>query len=325
MKTSNLELLAQKFCQAARVQSGSAVLIAYNDTVSEEIIRACKREAERADAAHITLYNNVALPYEYTFQIQTKHAARVPSWMIGIAPNGNLGDVFNMNADDAEEMYVRMCTLDYAAMTDAMKPLANLMGQTKDVRITGPETDLTFQLEDIPAVAIAGIYNIPCGECFSAPVKDSLNGMIKFGISQYHDQNFEFVQLAYENGRVIEALAENDERTAALNAILDTDEGARFVGEFAIACNPYVANPIGNALLDEKIFGSLHLAQGHCLKDFAPNENTDSRIHWDIVQIQRPEFGGGEIWFDGELIRKDGLFLPEDLQALNPENLKLII
>ena len=156
-------------------------------------------------------------------------------------------------------------------------------------------------------------------------MKESLNGTILYGASEYRGEKFAQIFLTYQNGRIVEALAENEDRTRALNAILDLDEGSRYTGEFAIACNPYVLNPIGNPLLDEKIAGSLHIAQGFCLASFAPNSNTKAAIHWDTVQIQRPEHGGGEIWFDGELIRKNGLFLPEDLKPLNPENLKLII
>ena len=104
-----------------------------------------------------------------------------------------------------------------------------------------------------------------------------------------------------------------------INRILDTDEDARYIGEFAFGLNPYVERPIGDTLFDEKIKGSFHFTPGNALEE-SDNGNRSS-IHWDIVNIQRKEYGGGEIYFDDVLIRKDGIFVLPELQALNPENL----
>ena len=102
--------------------------------------------------------------------------------------------------------------------------------------------------------------------------------------------------------------------------ILDTDDGARYLGEFAIGVNPYVTRPMLDALFDEKIAGSIHLTPGNAY-DLAPNGNA-SKIHWDIVLVQTPQWGGGEIYFDGVLVRKDGQFVLDALQGLNPEALR---
>ena len=128
---------------------------------------------------------------------------------------------------------------------------------------------------------------------------------------------YENVSLTFKDGKIIKATANDTEK---VNAIFDTDEGARYVGEFAFGVNPYITKPMGDILFDEKISGSIHFTPG-CCYDEVYNGNI-SAIHWDLVQIQTPEYGGGEIYLDGELIRKDGLFVPDDLKCLNPENLK---
>jgi aminopeptidase len=192
------------------------------------------------------------------------------------------------------------------------------MNRTDKVRLTGENTDLTFSIKDIPAVKCAGEMNIPDGEVYTAPVRDSVNGTISYNTpSNYQGFTFENVSLTFKNGKIVEATANDTER---INGIFDTDEGARFVGEFAIGVNPYIQHPMQDILFDEKIDGSFHFTPGECYED-AYNGNK-SNIHWDMVMIQRPEYGGGEIYFDDVLIRKDGLFVIEELKALNPENLK---
>ena len=119
------------------------------------------------------------------------------------------------------------------------------------------------------------------------------------------------------NGKIVKATA--GPNTERLNKILDTDEGARYFGEFALGVNPHITKPMLDTLFDEKIEGSLHFTPGKCY-DEADNGNR-SAIHWDMVLIQTPEYGGGEIWFDDVLVRKDGRFVLPELEGLNPENL----
>jgi len=322
MKRKSARLLGQKFCQALDIQNDDLIEIHGDKNTSSYLVSALIEEAYSAGASSIIVRNDWNPGYDGTIYARNNSSE---NWLLAYASDRKLTKLFNTNAKEAEQALVQSCLLDYSEMARQLVPLKTLMERTQDVHITGRNTDLTFKLESIPAVNQVGIYNLPCGECFTAPQMKSVNGTIEFVASKYKGQEFSSIQLTYKDGRVVDAVAETEERTKALNDILDIDEGARYTGEFAIACNPYILYPIGNPLLDEKIAGSLHIAQGFSLKDFAPNENTNSAIHWDLVHIQRPEFGGGEIWFDGELIRKDGLFLPEDLQALNPENLKLIV
>lgn len=247
-------------------------------------------------------------------------AIRVPKtkWVVLRYPTSSMAQLAKMSTEAFEDFYFDVCNLDYSKMDKAMDSLVELMDNTDKVRITGPGTDLTFSIKDIPAVKCAGQLNIPDGEVYSAPVRDSVNGTITYNTpSPYHGFTFENVQLSFKDGKIIEAIANDTNR---INKIFDTDEGARYVGEFAIGVNPYILHPMQYILFDEKIDGSFHFTPGQCYDD-AFNGN-HSNIHWDMVNIQRPDYGGGEIYFDGRLIRKDGRFVIAELESLNPENLK---
>ena len=206
--------------------------------------------------------------------------------------------------------------VDYAEMGRRMQPLAALMEKTDRVHIKGPGTDLTFSIKGIPVVPCAGENNIPDGEIYTAPVRDSVEGTLTYNTPcPYHGKVYHKVSLEFSKGRIVRASAEQD--SDALNAIFDTDEGARYVGEFALGLNPRITRAFGNTLFDEKIAGSFHFTPGSAYEDEADNGNR-SVIHWDMVCIQTSEMGGGEIWFDDVLVRKDGLFVLEELKLLNP-------
>ena len=223
-----------------------------------------------------------------------------------------------VKAEAFEDFFFNVCTLDYNKMSRAMDPLVDLMQRTDKVHLVGPDTDLTFSIKGIPAVKCDGRCNIPDGEVYTAPVKESMNGVISYNtFSEEQGFTYENIRFEVKDGKIIMATA-ND--TARINALLDTDAGARYFGEFAIGVNPYVLHPMKDTLFDEKICGSFHLTPGMAYED-AFNGNK-SAVHWDLVMIQRPEYGGGEIWFDDVLIRKDGLFVIDELKCLNPENLK---
>ena len=258
--------------------------------------------------------------YDKLYQTPVHHEIRVPKtrWVVLRYPNAAMAQLACTSTAAFEDFYYQVCNLDYSKMNEAMKSLVNLMNRTDKVRLVGPGTDLSFSIKDIPAIACAGELNIPDGEVYTAPVKNSVNGTIQYNApSLYQGTTFENVKLTFKDGKIIEATANNTER---LNQIFDTDEGARYVGEFAIGVNPYVLSPMKDILFDEKICGSIHFTPGNCY-DEAPNGN-QSAIHWDLVWIQRTEYGGGEIYFDDVLIRKDGIFVIPELECLNPENLK---
>ncbi|MBV8486176.1 MAG: aminopeptidase [Verrucomicrobia bacterium] len=238
-------------------------------------------------------------------------------WVVLRWPTSSMAQMAGMSTEAFEDFFFRVCTLNYSKMEAAMKPLVALMNDTDRVRITGPGTDLSFSIRGIPTIACSGAHNIPDGEAFTCPVKDSVQGHIQFNAPTiYQGTAFDSIKLAFKNGRITDATGSN---TTRINEILDTDDGARFIGEFALGFNPFVLEPMRDILFDEKIAGSFHFTPGQAY-DMADNGNR-SQVHWDLVCIQRPEYGGGEIYFDDKLVRKDGKFVLAELKALNPENL----
>jgi aminopeptidase len=238
-------------------------------------------------------------------------------WVVLRYPTPSMAQMASMSTEQFEEFFYRVCTVDYARMAAAMEPLATRMRATDKVRITGPGTDLRFSIKGIGVVPCEGRRNLPDGECFTAPVRESVEGTIAYNTpSLYLGTTYDQLRFRFEGGRIVEATGTPQ---AKLDALLGTDEGARHVGEFSLGFNPHVLHPMKDTLFDEKIAGSLHFTPGQAYT-IADNGNR-SQIHWDLVLIQRPEYGGGEIWFDGERVRKDGRFVVPELEGLNPERL----
>ena len=253
----------------------------------------------------------------YTLPVHFEERVKNTKWCILRYPNASMAQMSNMSTEEFEDFYFRVCTLDYEKMSKAMDNLVDLMNRTKNVQIIGEGTDLKFSIEKIPAEKYMGTFNIPDGEVATAPVKDSVNGYITYNTeTRYNGILFNNIRLEFKDGKIIKATSN---KTKELNKILDTDEGSRYIGEFALGVNPYIEKPIGDTLFDEKIKGSFHFTPGDSLEE-SDNGNRSS-IHWDIVNIQTSKYGGGEIWFDDVLVRKDGIFILEELKALNPENL----
>jgi aminopeptidase len=245
------------------------------------------------------------------------HRVNKTRWVVLRWPTPAMAQQASMSTEAFEDFYFKVCTLDYARMKPGMKALADLMRATDKVYIKGPGTDLRFSIKGIGAKECGGQYNIPDGEVFSCPVKDSVEGVVQYNApTVYLGSSFDNIRLVFKKGKVIEATSSNTKR---LNQILDSDAGARYVGEFAIGFNPHVLEPMRDILFDEKIAGSFHFTPGQAYEDCG--NGNKSQVHWDMVCMQRAEYGGGEIWFDGKLIRKDGLFVPKALHKLNPEYL----
>jgi aminopeptidase len=245
---------------------------------------------------------------------------RVPKtkWVVLRYPSPSMAQLAGMSTEAFEDHYFNVCNLDYSKMSKAMDPLVDLMNKTDKVRITGKGTELTFSIKGLNAIKCDGKLNIPDGEVYTAPVKDSVNGVITYNTpSEYNGFTYENVKLTFQDGRIVKAEANDTER---INKVFDTDEGARYVGEFAIGVNPYITKAMNDTLFDEKISGSFHFTPGSSYDDCS--NGNKSAIHWDLVCIQTPEYGGGEMYFDDVLVRKDGRFVLAELEALNPENLK---
>ena len=238
-------------------------------------------------------------------------------WVVLRYPNAAMAQLAGMSTEAFQDFYFRVCTVDYDRMREAIVPLRERMLRTDRVHLKGPGTDLRFSIKDIGVISCHGERNIPDGECFTAPVRNSVEGTIAYNTpSVYLGTSYDSLSFTFADGRIVKATGNPQDK---LDQLLDSDEGARYVGEFSLGFNPHILKPMKDTLFDEKIAGSLHFTPGQC---YQTTENGNrSKIHWDLVLIQRPEYGGGEVWFDGELIRKDGRFVVKDLEGLNPENL----
>ena len=253
----------------------------------------------------------------YSEPVHSKIRVPKTNWVVLRYPNSSMAQLAQTSTEAFEDFYFNVCNLDYKKMSEAMNPLVELMEKTDRVRIIGPGTDLEFSIKDIPVIKCDGHMNIPDGEIYTAPVRDSMNGYISYNTPSMH-QGFCYsdIRFTIKDGRIIEATANDTEK---VNHVLDTDANSRYFGEFAIGVNPYINAPMLDTLFDEKIAGSIHLTPGMAYDD-AFNGNK-SALHWDLVLIQTEQYGGGEIYFDGVLVRKNGLFTLDKLQCLNPQNL----
>ncbi len=263
--------------------------------------------------------DRMSLYMEYVVKpVHLDYRVQHTRWVVLRYPNAAMAQLAGMSTEQFEDYYFQVCTLDYARMAEAMEPLHQRMERTDRVRIKGPVTDLAFSIRNIPAVKCEGRRNLPDGECFTAPVRDSVRGTIAYNTpSLYLGTTFENLRFVFEDGRIVRA---DGSPQARLEEVFATDEGARYVGEFSLGLNPYITRPMKDTLFDEKIAGSLHFTPGQAYT-LADNGNR-SKIHWDLVLIQTPEFGGGEVWFDDELVRRDGRFVTPELEGLNPERLR---
>src|SRR5438067_7109096 len=268
-------------------------------------------EAADVEATRMALYARILRPVQ-------NHRVNQTRWVVLRWPTPSMAQGAGMSTEAFENLYFDVCTMNYPRMAKAMLPLERRMKKADRVQLKGPGTDLAFSIKGIGAKMCKGDRNIPDGEVFSCPVKDSVNGVIQFNTpTLYSGTKFENVRLEFKDGKIVQATANNTKR---LNEILDTDAGARYIGEFSIGFNPYILSPMCDILFDEKIAGSLHFTPGQAYEEC--DNGNHSSVHWDMVLIQRPDWGGGEVWFDKELIRKNGMFLPKDLKALNPGRLK---
>ena len=267
-------------------------------------------EAADVPAARVQLVSRLMKPV-------LDHRVGKTKWVVLRWPTSAMAQQAAMSTDKFEDFYFRVCTLDYSRMRPGMKALGDLMRRTDRVHLKGPGTDLRFSIKGIGAVECGGLRNIPDGEVFSCPVKDSVEGVVQYNApTVYLGHAFDNIRLVFRQGRVVEATANPSKR---VNGILDSDEGARYIGEFALGFNPHILEPMRDILFDEKIAGSFHFTPGQAYEECG--NGNKSQVHWDLVCIQRPEYGGGEIWFDDKLIRRDGLFVPKALHKLNPDYL----
>jgi aminopeptidase len=259
--------------------------------------------------------NQMQLVAKKMRQVQDQRVKKT-KWVVLRWPTPSMAQLAGMSTEAFENFYFDVCTLDYRKLQPGMNALKALMEKTDRVELKGPGTDLRFSIKGIPAVICGGDRNIPDGEVFSCPVKNSVQGHVSFNAPTiYQSTGFDGIRLEFRDGKIVDATSNQTEK---LNKILDSDAGARYIGEFSLGFNPYILEPMRDILFDEKIAGSFHFTPGQAYEE-ADNGNR-SQVHWDMVSIQRPDYGGGEIYFDGKLIRRDGEFLPKQLRSLNRRN-----
>jgi aminopeptidase len=274
-------------------------------------IRGAANSAQFADVPHeqMDLYQRL-----WWDPVHTRTRVPKTRWVVLRYPTPSMAQAARMSDEAFEDFFFDVCTADYAQMERHLQPLVRRMKATDRVRIVAPGTELEFSIRGMNIRPCFGQRNIPDGECFTAPLRESVQGVIRYNApSLYQGTVFENVEFQFKNGKIIRATCSND--PAKLNKILDSDEGARYIGEWSLGCNNRVRRPMLDTLFDEKIGGSLHFTPGNAY-DECDNGNR-SRIHWDLVLIQTPQYGGGQVWFDGQLVRQDGRFVPDDLQGLN--------
>ena len=295
----------------------------YQTIADVELIRMQRMQAYIAVRGSDNIFETSDVPSERV-QLTAKilkpvldYRVNKTKWVVLRWPTSAMAQQAGMSSEGFEDFYFRVCTFDYRRYGPGMKALADLMDRTDRVEIKGPGTNLRFSIKGIGSVPCGGTKNIPDGEVFSCPVKESVEGVIQYNApTVYLGTSFDNIRLIFKQGRIVEATSNNTKR---LNDILDTDAGARYIGEFALGFNPHIQQPMRDILFDEKIAGSFHFTPGQAYE--TGGNGNKSAVHWDMVCIQRPDYGGGEIWFDGRLVRKDGLFVPKALQKLNPEEL----
>jgi len=224
-------------------------------------------------------------------------------WVICNYPTPSLAQDADMSVEDYADFLFGATNIDWRAASARMHRIKERFDAADEVRIVGPDTDITFSIKGRPGVVADGRHNMPDGEVFYAPHEATTRGTISFELPAiYGGREVQGVRLVFQDGKVVEATAAKGEEL--LHKLLDTDAGARFLGEFGIGCNYGITRYTRDILFDEKIGGSIHLALGRAYPEC--QGTNQSAIHWDMVKDLRQ---GGRIYLDGELVQEDGRFL----------------
>jgi aminopeptidase len=250
--------------------------------------------AELSDERQVALQQMSAPMRERTMSMQAP-------WVIAEYPVLSTAQEAGMTLPALEEFIFASVLLDWDAEAQRMAAIAAVFDEADEVRIVGPGTDLTLSLAGRSGAVDDGHVNMPGGEVFYSPIEDSAEGVVEFREfpAVYYGHEVVGVRLAFQHGLVVEASASSGEEF--LLRTLDTDDGARRLGELGIGCNPRIQRFMKNVAFDEKIDGTVHLAVGNSYS-FTGGKN-ESAIHWDIVKDLRTD---GRIYADGRLVQRDG-------------------
>ena len=224
-------------------------------------------------------------------------------WCLLRVPNAALAHQAEVDEETITDMWFNACLLDWPKVSAKWKRWAEILGEGKQVHILAEDTDLSFSVEGRSWSPAVGTANMPDGEIATSPVTRTVNGHITFDLpGVLAGRLVDDIFLRWEDGELVEASASTNEDF--LQAVIETDEGASKIGEFALGTNPEVTHFCKDILIDEKIGGTIHIALGRAYP--RTGGVNDSAIHWDIIKDTRQE---GEITLDDELIFKDGEIL----------------
>ncbi|MDX6543255.1 MAG: aminopeptidase [Gaiellaceae bacterium] len=222
-------------------------------------------------------------------------------WVIGNYPVPSLAQDAGMSLGEYEDFFYGACLLDWDAFSAELDRVKERFDRADEIRVVADGTDVTLSISGREALADDGHINMPGGEIFFGPVENATNGVIEFSEfpAVYSGHEVAGARLVFEDGRVVDASAETGEEF--LIQTLDTDEGARVLGELGIGCNPGITRYMKDVGFDEKIAGTVHFALGGSYPQ--TGGTNESAIHWDLVKDLR---AGGKIFLDGELVQEDG-------------------
>ena len=227
-------------------------------------------------------------------------------WVLTEYPTDGTAQEAGVSTEWLREFYFNACLVDYKKMERELRGLEKIMDRGSKVHVVGKMTDLYIDIKGRLAQACYGERNIPDGECFLAPVTDGVNGEVYFDLPTLaYGQEVSGINLEFKNGKVINAHAERGE--GALLKMLETDPGARYLGEFAIGANFNIKQAMLNTLFDEKIGGTIHMALGRAYREKRGGGENESAIHWDIVKDMR--LPGSEVRMDGKVVLEEGRLL----------------
>ena len=292
-----------------------------NDNIYDELFSIHEKMIDACDAA-IMLDNNIesyeGASYDDVINFKHKYYLRIfkkimdfERWVYLRYPEQRLADLFGLSYEEHVKLLEEVSNFDYQALSVACVNLKELMDRTEKVRITQGLTDVSFTKKGISSTVCCGKLNLPDGEVYTAPEKHSMNGVIHFNIDFFREYLYKDVIVGVVDGKIVSSTCNiNDKFTK----VLDSDEGARYFGEFAFGLNPHIKKNYNDNLFNEKMSKTVHFALGYPHWD--TDNGNESLIHWDLM-INLED--GGEVYFDDVLIQKNGLFVLEELKDLNPK------
>ena len=218
-------------------------------------------------------------------------------------PTNALAQEAEMSLEEYEDFVFNAVIVDWNKVSKDMDKLKKLYDEKKEVKIVDDDTDLTLSLAGRKGVKGDGSCNMPDGELFFAPIKESLNGHISFSFPAiYGGREVDGVRLEFKNGVIVKATAKKNE--AFLKQMIATDDGSKYIGEFGIGYNYNINKFTRNILFDEKIGGTIHLAIGQAYEECGGGNK--SAVHWDIIKDLRKT---GKIFIDGKLVLNNGKYI----------------